>query len=88
MFLVPSLSGSGFIPALPLPILPTTYPRTSLEGYGIKSVEIEWRESAFWRAVGAPLLRTVGNSHTTMDLRGPLTATLCVFIATAKRRDA
>ena len=30
-FLVSSLYGSGFIPALPPPIPPTTYPRTSLE---------------------------------------------------------
>lgn len=59
-----------------------------LQSYGIEGVEVEWRESVFWRAVGPPLLRTVGNNHTTVDVRGALTATLGVPIATAERPDA
>jgi len=59
-----------------------------LERYEIEGVEIEWREPVFWRAVGPPLLRTVGNNHTTVDVRSPLTATLSVPIATAERPAA
>jgi len=58
-----------------------------LKGYGIEDVEIEWRESVFWHAVGPPLLRTVGNKDTTVDVRGPLTAALSIPIATAERPD-
>lgn len=59
-----------------------------LKSYGIEGVEVEWRESVFWHAVGPQLLRTVGNNHTTVDVRGALTATLGVPIATAERPDA
>lgn len=59
-----------------------------LEGYRIEGLEVEWRESVLWRAVGPPLLRTVGRNHSTVDVRGPLTATLGVPIATAERPDA
>ena len=59
-----------------------------LQSHGIEGVEVEWRVSVFWRAVGSPLLRTVGNNHTTVDVSGTLTVTLGVPIATAKRPDA
>jgi hypothetical protein len=58
-----------------------------LKGYRTEGVEIEWRESVFWLAVGRPLLQTAGNNHATVDVRSPLTATLGVPVATAERPD-
>ena len=46
-----------------------------LEGYVVEGVEIK---SVFWHVVGPPLPRTVGNYHTTVDVRGSLTAALGV----------
>ncbi len=57
-----------------------------LESYEIEGVEVEWRESVFWRAVGPPLLRIVGNNHAAVDVCGALTATTAILgvpIATA-----
>jgi hypothetical protein len=59
-----------------------------LETHNIQGVEVEWRESIYWKGSGPALLRTVGNVNNTVDVRGPLTAALGVPIATSDRPGA
>ena len=54
-----------------------------LKDYEVMDVEVEWRESIYWQAVGSPLMRTVGSNDTTVDVCGPLTAALGIPIATS-----
>ncbi|KJA21087.1 hypothetical protein HYPSUDRAFT_203275 [Hypholoma sublateritium FD-334 SS-4] len=54
----------------------------------INDVEVEYRESVYTPSVGAALLPSVSNLNTTVDVRGPLTPALGLFIATSERPDA
>jgi hypothetical protein len=52
-----------------------------LKRYGITDVDIEYRESVYRRSVGPPLLESVSNLDSTVDIVGPLTAALGLPIA-------
>ena len=59
-----------------------------LEANGVNDVEVEYRESFYTPSVGPALLPSVSNLNTTVDVRGPLTTALGLFIATSDRPDA
>jgi len=61
---------------------------THLATFDITDVEIEYRESVYTRSAGPPLLRSVSNLNTTVDVCGPVTLALGLPIATATRPDA
>ncbi|KAF8970664.1 hypothetical protein BDZ97DRAFT_55681 [Flammula alnicola] len=52
-----------------------------LEKFGITDVEVEFRESIYTRSAGPNLLKPVSDLHPTVDVRGPLTPALGLFIA-------
>lgn len=59
-----------------------------LKLFGIEDVEVEYRESIYRRSAGPQLLRHVSKVNHTVDVRGPLTPTLGLSIATSDRPDA
>jgi hypothetical protein len=59
-----------------------------LASFDIDDVEVEYRESVYKRSVGPPLLRSVSNVNTTVDVRGPLTPALGPSIAASDRPGA
>ncbi|KAI0927764.1 hypothetical protein AcW1_005200 [Taiwanofungus camphoratus] len=59
-----------------------------LKSFGIEDVEVEYRESIYRRSVGPELLRHVSSVNDTVDVRSPLTPTLCLSIAAADRPEA
>lgn len=59
-----------------------------LKSFGIEDVEVEYRESIYRPSVGPELLRHVSSVNDTVDVRSPLTPTLCLPIAAADRPDA
>ena len=52
-----------------------------LKEFEITDVEVEYRESIYVRSAGPNLLKPVSNRHPTVDVRGPLTPALGLFIA-------
>ncbi len=54
----------------------------------VDDVEVEYRESVYTPSVSPALLHSVSNLNTTVDVRGPLTTALGLFIATSDRQDA
>jgi hypothetical protein len=52
-----------------------------LKHYGITDVDIEYRESKYRRLVGPPLLKSVLDLNSTVDVAGPLTAAVGFPIA-------
>jgi hypothetical protein len=52
-----------------------------LKEFDITDVQVEYRESIFTRSAGPNLLKPVSDLHPTVDVRGPLTPALGLFIA-------
>ncbi|KAI1788973.1 hypothetical protein LXA43DRAFT_1096856, partial [Ganoderma leucocontextum] len=52
-----------------------------LKEFDITDVEVEYRESIYARSAGPNLLKPVSDLHPTVDVRGPLTPALGLFIA-------
>ena len=52
-----------------------------LKEFGITDVEVEYRESMYTRLAGPDLLKPACMLHPTVDVRGPLTPALGLFIA-------
>ncbi|KAI9450878.1 hypothetical protein BJY52DRAFT_1206074 [Lactarius psammicola] len=52
-----------------------------LKEFDITDVEVEYRESIYTRSASPNLLKSVSDSHPTVDVRSPLTPVLGLFIA-------